>query len=145
MLRRRYIVLRCVQRIQVVHAQSASAVPALPALERPRRFETDLDFKARLSILAWGICILLPPFVFWLVAATTQGTLKPDTVVQRLLKSLCQFARDSWLRWTWTLVKFVSIVLCSAASSVLLRYHLREKQVRCLSFPSCMRPCQLPT
>eukprot|EP00892_Ulva_mutabilis_P009595 jgi/Ulvmu1/7007/UM033_0065.1 len=111
------------RRVQVVHAQSAT-----PLLQPPRRFEADLDFKARLSIWSRLVCIFVPPLAFWFFAAVTQGTLKPDTVIQRLFKSLVLSTRNSWLRWTWTLVKLISLILCSVTSSIVLRYQFRERQ-----------------
>lgn len=115
---------RSVQRVQVVHAQSAA-----PLLQPTRRFEADLDFTARLSLLCRLICVFLPPLTFWLIAAIFQGTVKPDTVLQRLLKPLWYDTGDSWMRLTWTLVKLTGLLIGSVAASILLRYQLRERQV----------------
>ena len=114
------------------HAAAAAAAAAFQSssdADEQRRYERDLDYKARISFLMEALVWVVPPLLVFglpmLLGTSTDSLGAALDAVQQMRGT----GSKPWLQWAVSVLLWIAKLALSTAASVFLRYEVLESQV----------------
>ena len=117
-------------------ARSAAAGASHGNESDSRRFEAELDFKARLSLLVGVLCWMVPPLLVFGLPLLLGDTSGSSRAAYEAIKQTTGSSAKPWLSWLGKTLVWVGKALLCTATSVVVRYQLLEMQVLSRRLPA---------